>query len=419
MERKYENVIFHIDVNSAYLSWEAVNRLSHGESLDLRSIPSVVGGDPISRHGIVLAKSIPAKAYGIKTGETLYSAFKKCPKLQVASPNFSLYTNCSNTMVNILKDYSPVIERYSVDECFLEYSKKEESLKDIIAKAYEIKDRIKRELGFTVNIGISTNKLLAKMASDFKKPDRVHTLFKEEIKEKMWPLPIEELFMVGRASFLKLKNLGINTIGDLANYDVSLLKSKFKSYGVTIWKYANGEENSKVKEKEEDIKGIGNSTTISFDVTDRKTAHMVLISLAETVAMRLRKENMRCSLVAVSIKNSDFLCYSMQRKLLNPTDSTYQIIKEGKDIFNKLWKGEPIRHLGVRVSALASSHCRQMSIFMEDEEKQRNLDKTIDSIREKYGDASIIRSVFLNSGINSKSGGTGGQDNYPIMNSML
>jgi DNA polymerase-4 len=316
-----KRLIFHIDVNSAYLSWEAVYRLQQGAEIDLRTIPSVVGGDVESRHGIVLTKSIPAKKYGIQTGETLFTARQKCPDLVVVPPHYELYMLCSNAMVNILKEYTPTIQRYSVDECFLDFTNMENFYKDPIELAHTIKDRIKNELGFTTSIGVSNNKLLAKMGSDLKKPDAVTTLFPNEMKGKMWPLPVEDLFMVGRATAPKLHSLNIYTIGDLAQHDVDILKIKLKSFGIMLWEYANGIEDSEVRKSNYmDIKGIGNSTTISFDVTDKYTAHLVLLSLCEMVGMRLRDSGNCCRLISVSIKTNGFIQYSHQKKLFSPTD---------------------------------------------------------------------------------------------------
>jgi DNA polymerase-4 len=294
-------IVFHIDVNSAYLSWEAVNRLQYGDTVDLRTIPSVVGGDESTRHGIVLAKSIPAKKYKIKTGETLFSARMKCPHLVVVPPHYDLYMRCSAAMHKILEEYSPCVQQFSIDEYFLDYTNMEKHFGKPIDAAFQIKNRIKKELGFTVNIGISTNKLLAKMASEFEKPDKVHTLFPYEIPEKMWPLPVENLFMVGRATAPKLRSKNIFTIGQLANTDPELLKYWLKSHGLLIWQYANGMDESPLRSEGLPIKGIGNSTTIAFDVTDKKTACMVLLSLTETVTMRLRDVKKCAYVISVSL----------------------------------------------------------------------------------------------------------------------
>lgn len=415
-----ERIIFHIDANSAFLSWEAAYRLSIGEKTDLRTIPSVVGGDPKTRHGIVLAKSLPAKAYNIKTGESLFAAAQKCPGLTIVPPDFNLYLKCSNAMVDILKRFSADIQRFSVDECFLDYAGRDKSHKAAFDTAFKIKESIKKELGFTVNIGISTNKLLAKMASDFKKPDLVHTLFPEEVESKMWPLPVENLFMVGRATKPKLNRMGIFTIGDLANFDLNILRFKLKKQGLLIWEYANGIESSKVNpDSSLGIKGIGNSTTISFDVEDRNTAHLILFSLVETVGMRLRGSGSLCSLVSVSIKNNNFLSCSKQRKLYFCTDSTSTIGEIACQLFDELWNGDPVRHLGVSVSCLSSNEKNQLSFFYHgDMEKDEKLNKAVDTIREKYGKNSLIRSSFLYSGLKPVNGGSG-SDSYPVMSSFL
>ncbi|WP_040214851.1 DNA polymerase Y family protein [Clostridium polynesiense] len=417
---KKDRIIFHIDVNSAYLSWEAVNRLQHGDKLDLRKIPSAVGGNPETRHGIILAKSIPAKKHNVSTGETLYSAYKKCPKLLVVPPNYHLYVSCSNAMINILKEYSPKIQRFSVDECFMDATEKENDYGQCLELAYTIKDRIKKELGFTVNIGISSNKLLAKMASDFKKPDLVHTLFQEEIKDKMWPLPVEDLFMVGRATAPKLHSLNIYTIGDLALYDKSLLVHKLKSFGTLLHNYANGIESSEVKESGNTImKGMGASTTLAYDLEKRKEAHMVILSLTESLSMRLRDSKNCCSLIGVSIKSSDFARKSHERKLCAPTDSTEEIAEIACILFDEIWRGESIRHLGIRVSEFCTNDLCQISLFSKRNiEKQQALDKAVDEIRLRYGSKSLIRGVFLHSGMKPINGGIG-EDDYPVMTSLL
>ncbi|MDP4090873.1 MAG: DNA polymerase IV [Bacillota bacterium] len=413
-------LIFHIDVNSAYLSWEAVYRLQHGEQVDLREIPSVVGGDEASRHGIVLTKSIPAKKYNIKTGETLFNARVKCPELVIVPPRYWLYMQSSAAMYEILQGYTPQIQRFSIDESFLDFSNMEHLYPDYLELANTIRERIKNELGFTVNIGISNNKLLAKVASDLKKPDRIHTLFPQEIKEKMWPLPVEDLFMVGRASTEKLNRLNIFTIGDLANYDINILKSRLKSYGTMIWNYANGIENSEVRKSNYiEMKGMGNSTTIAFDVEDRETAHKVLLSLCETIGMRLRDSHNSCRVISVSIRGSDLISYSHQRRLDVATDSTRKITEAVWSLFDSAWKGNKIRHLGVHVTELGSNDFYQ-SYLLDDfnYEKDRAVNEAIDKIRLKYGSRAIMRSCFLNSGLSSMCGGVG-EEGYPLMTSML
>jgi DNA polymerase-4 len=283
-----------------------------------------------------------------------------------------------------------------------------------------IRERIKTELGFTVNIGISNNKLLAKVASDFKKPDRVHTLFPNEIKRKMWPLPVEDLFMVGRATAPKLHKFNINTIGDLANYDVEILKYKLKSQGQMIWNYANGIEFSEVRKSNHiEMKGIGNSTTIAFDVEDKDTAHKVLLSLCETVTMRLRDSENCCTVVSISIRGSNLLFYSRQKKLEVATDSTRKIYEIACYLFDNVWKGNPVRHLGVHITDFCGNDFYQCSLLDTfDYEKDRRINDTVDLIRLKYGSESVVRSCFLHSGLSAMCGGIGEED-YPLMSSIL
>lgn len=415
-----DRIIFHIDVNSAYLSWEAAYRLQKQVNcIDLRTIPAVIGGDESKRHGIVLAKSIPAKKYSIQTGESLFSAREKCPSLTIVPPNYKLFMQCSNAMVAIFKEYFPLVERYSIDECFLDYTGMSHHFGSPIQFAHHIKNRIQKELGFTVNIGISTNKLLAKMASDFEKPNKIHTLFPHEIEEKMWPLPVRDLFMVGRSTNTKLLRLGIYTIGDLAKTDKTLLYSHFKSHGYLIHAYANGLDDSTVKPCSPKAKGIGNSTTISFDVTDSTTAKLILLSLTETVCMRLRDSKMTAKMVSISIKSHDFISLSHQMQLTEHTDITHNIYKAVCTLFDEAWNKTPIRHLGVRISSLTSNSNTQLSLLDFDKDnKYTALDESIDKIRLKYGNTAIIRASFLHSGINPLNGGMP-EENYPIMSSLL
>ncbi len=414
-------IVFHIDVNSAYLSWEAAYRLQHGAKLDLRDIPSVIGGSEKNRHGIVLAKSIPAKKFGIRTGEPLVQARRKCPNLVTIPPNYSLYMKASNILYELLLDYSPNVQRFSVDECFLDFTRQQHLWKSVKIAAEHLRSRVENELGFTVNIGVSNNKLLAKMGSDLKKPNMVHTLFPNEMEKKMWPLPVNDLYMVGNATTRKLLKMGIVTIGDLAKTDKAFLKAHFKSHGDVIWNYANGIDKTAVHSGEYlPYKGVGNGTTISYDVTDRKEAHMVLLSLAERVAMRLRKNEHVAGVVAISIKNSSLIRYSHQSTLKNPTDITNEIYQEACRLFDQSWQGEPIRHLRIRLSSLIPRHLNQKTFFeAEKKEKLQDLDKTVDKLREKFGDHVLKRGVFINSRMAPIMGGVGNEEDYKMMTSIL
>lgn len=412
-------IIFHIDVNSAFLSWEAVYRLQHGETIDLRNIPSIVGGDPKKRSGIVLAKSVPAKKYGIKTAQTLVDAYKLCPQLVSVPPRYHVYTQASKAMMNLLREYSPDVEIFSIDECFMDFTQMEQLFGCPEQAAYAIKDRLKKELGFTVNIGISTNKLLAKMGSELQKPDRVHTLYPHQVEEKLWPLPVGDLFMVGRSTEEKLKKYGILTIGDLANTDLTFLKYILKSHGELIHNFANGVDVSVVNDfKYALVKSIGNSSTIPYDVVDREDAYRYLLSLSESVGMRLRAAEMRAYVVAVTIKTNLFTSVQKQKKLLYTISSTNDIYMESKLLFDLLWDQTPIRHLGVRVSHLQEELPDQLCLLKETTEKVEELDATIDTLRERFGKDIILRGCLLHTKVKSMTGGVG-DDDYPGMRSLI
>lgn len=395
-----KRIIFHIDVNSAFLSWEAVNQLKKGSNIDLRTIPSIVAGDQSRRHGVVLARSIPAKKFGIITGEPVIKAVRKCPNVTIVPPSHGIYTQCSNAMTELIMTITPDIEKYSIDECFVDVSGLRLKYgNDFLFIARTIKSRIKKELGFTVNIGISENKILAKMASDFKKPDRIHTLFRDEMKEKMWPLPVSELFMVGKASYKKFKLMGIETIGDLALSDASLLEERFGKYGRMIWEYANGIDDSPVQTEESEAKDLSNEITIGFDITDKETARLYILSLCETVGMRLRKSGLYANVIGINIKNSEFESYSKRKKIQTPTQNTNEIFAVATELFEQVWKRDPIRLIGVATTQLQSEPPIQLNMFDSLSKQSSNvkkLDESIDKIREKYGNKYLVRGSLLN-----------------------
>ena len=387
-----EREILHVDVNNAFLSWTAVEKLKNGETLDIRTIPAIIGGDETQRKGIVLAKSNIAKQFGIQTGEPIFFARKKCPNIQIFQSDFNVYRKYSNALYNLLLEYTDKIERYSIDECFLDltgYIPKPRKLIDI---AYEISKRAREELGFTVNIGVAPNKLLAKMASDFEKPNKVHTLYQEEIETKMWKLPVAELFMVGRRSLSKLQKMGIKTIGDLAKSDEKLLIKNFGKYGKMIWEYSNGIDNEEVNYIKEKPKNIGNSITLPYDYNDIEKIEEVLLALVEQVSYRLRNQEMFANVVNVQIKTNEFKVFSHQRKLDFATDSTKIIGKEAKKLLTEIYNNTPIRLIGVSVSGLVEKEERQISLFENVEnEKQKKIDSVLDNIKEKYGYEAITR----------------------------
>ena len=395
-------VIFHIDVNSAFLSWTAVEKLKNGSDRDLRNIPSIIGGDQQSRRGVVLAKSVPAKKYKIQTGEPVANALRKCPNLVMASPDHEMYKEYSRRLMEFLKTYTPDIEQISIDECFLDFTGIAKNYTSAVEAAIDIKNKIKEMFGFTVNIGISDKKLLAKMASDFEKPDKVHTLFTEEIQTKMWPLPVGELYMAGKSTVKTLEKLEIKTIGDLAQTDVRIIELHLKSHGKKLWELANGRDDSVVETERAEAKGIGNSTTLPKDVETECEAKEILFRLAESVGGRLRKAGQKAGMVSVEIKYHNFETCSHQKQLMRATNSDQMIYNAAVELFRELWNQEPIRLLGIRTSKLSEEgEPEQMTIFdfqnMKsgsknlNKEKFEKLDKALDKIRQKYGEEAVIR----------------------------
>ena len=415
-----ERLIFHIDVNSAFLSWEAVRRVRRGEP-DLRLIPSAVGGDPKSRRGIIVAKSIPAKKFGVTTGEPVAMALKKCPELVLVKSDFRLYSRCSKAFKDICREYAPAVEEFSIDECFLDFTGTSKIYPDPIALAYEIKDRIRDELGFTVNVGVARNKLCAKMASDFEKPDRVHTLWPEEVETKMWPLPVRDLLFVGKKSAERLNGGGIRTIGDLAQADPRYLRSLLgEKMSVQARNYANGIDNAPVRSEPEEAKGYSNEVTLEDNVTERGTAETILLELADHVTARMRRDGAKAGCVAVSVRYLDFKTRSHQRKLAAPTDISREVFEIARELLAELWNGEPLRLMGVALTQLTredgEGQNEQLSFFGDDmygnpadstesgarkidREKERKLDAAMDELRNRFGSGAIQRGGAMAMGI--------------------
>lgn len=392
MERK----ILHVDVNNAFLSWTAVNMLKNGYPIDIRTIPSIIGGDEERRSGIVLAKSPIAKKFGIVTGEPIYFAKKKCSRLEIFKGDFIVFKKYSDELYKLLSSYTDIIERFSIDECFLDLTHFLRG-KKLIDIAYEISSRVEKELGFTVNIGVSSNKLLAKMASDFEKPNKVHTLYEYEIEDKMWNLPVSELFMIGRKTVPKLYNLRIKTIGDLAKTDKDFLFKKFGKHGLLMWNYANGIDDSEVNNKIEQPKSIGNSVTLPSDTTSIDEIFKIIVALCEQVTYRLRKHKLVANTVNIQLRTKDFNDYSHQKQLKTATSSTKEILNTAKEILFEMYKNEPIRLVGFRVDNLENKDEVQLSFFTNDlnHEKQEKLDIVLDNLKNKYGYNAISRAGKL------------------------
>lgn len=394
-------LIFHIDVNSAFLSWEAARRVSRGEK-DIRMIPAAIGGDREKRTGVILAKSIPAKKFGIKTGEPVAMALRKCPGLFLARPDFRLYEQSSKAFMDMVRSYAPVVEKYSIDECFADFTGTQHTYPDPIALARTIKDRIRDELGFTVNVGVGDCKLLAKMASDFEKPDKVHTLFRREIPKKLWPLPVRDLFSVGASTAGKLEKAGIRTIGDLANADlVRIQRCVGVKLGQQIHDYANGIDPSPVLPAPEEAKGYSVSTTLEEDAVTAEQACTVLLALSDSVTARMRADGAKAYCVAVSIRSNDFKTRSHQKKLADPTDISREVYQLSRQLFSELWDGHtPLRLLGVALTDITREDGAQLSLFPDEaRERARRLDQATDAINGKYGAATIVRGASVQSGL--------------------
>lgn len=388
-----DRIIFHIDVNNAFLSWTAVLLLKQGYKQDIRKIPSIIGGDEKKRRGVVLAKSQPAKQYGIKTAETLYQAQRKCPNLKNFPPNYSWYYQKSKELMEYLSKFSPNLEQYSIDECFLDMTGTNYLYKDYQKLAHTIKEEIKTKFGYTVNIGIANNKLCAKMASDFEKPDKVHTLYHYEIQEKLWPLPVGDLFMVGKKTSELLNKLNIKTIEELAKSDEKSLAKYFKNQVKYLKEASWGIDTTKVETRSNQTTSVSISETLPYDYTEKEKLQEVLFRQTEEVTRQLRKQRQYTKTVAITYKNNQFNKYSAQAKLENPTNNTKEIYKLVISVFNKSYKNDPIRLIGIRLADLTDKKESQLTLFDNEEkeeiEKYDEVQKTIDQINEKFGKSLI------------------------------
>ena len=395
-----EKTIFHVDVNSAFLSWSAIKLLREGAAVDLRTIPAAVGGDEKSRHGVVLAKSVPAKAFGIRTGESLFAARTKCPKLVVTPPDFDWYVKNSKAMIDIFGDYTPDIEQYSIDEAFLDMTGSEGLFGPPLQAALALKARIRRELGFTVNVGIAPNRLLAKMASDFTKPDRVHTLYLDEVPKKMWPLPAGSLFGVGPSAAKRLERAGMLRIGDIATTDRDVLVAIFGVRGGVIWDYANGIESEPMTHDAARDNSYGNSSTTAKDLRTPAEADTLVLLLCESVAGRLRADGKTARVITVQVCDNAFKKTSHQQSLPSPTNSTDVIYRTAKALLRQLWPARPVRLVGVTAERTSEDNFEQLDLFTDvrHTEKLEKLDRTADALRARFGDGALVRAKLLRPG---------------------
>ena len=390
-------IYFHVDVNSAFLSWSALKHLQDGDVQDLRTIPAVVGGDEAKRHGVVLAKSGPAKKYGIQTGESLFAARAKCPGLTIVPPDFDFYVQNSKALIKILGDYTPDVEQYSIDEAFLDMTGTEALFGPPLTVAHTIRRRVKRELGFTVNVGVAPNRLLAKMASDFEKPDKIHVLTQDMVPQKLWPLPVGNLFGVGPKSVKRMHEIGIYTIGDLANADADILRGVFGVRGQVFRDYANGIESEPMTRSEVKDNSYGNSVTTPQDLKRPVEADATMLALCESVAGRLRMDGKTARVITVQLVDNAFRRSSHQVTLNSPTNSTDVIYRTARELMRQMWPDRPVRLVGVSAEKTGTDNFEQLDFFTDPAktDKQEKLDRAADALRARFGEGAILRAKLL------------------------
>ena len=384
-------IIFHIDVNSAFLSWTAVKLLREGRP-DIRLVPSVVSGDPNDRRSIITAASIPAKKLGIKTAQPVSMALRTCPQLLIVGGDWMWYKECSEGFISICRQYSPVLQQFSIDECFIDMSARCRP-EEAVEVATRLKDEIRERLGFTVNVGIGSNKLLAKMASDFEKPDKVHTLWEDEVQEKMWPLGVRDLLWVGKKTEERLVAYGIRTIGDLARLGMGpLTRLVGQKFARQLHENANGRDDSPVETESAEAKSYSAERTFSQDLSDPKDIDKALFNVACIVAHRIRRDDFRASTVSMFIKYKDFSVAQKQCQVSQPTDVTAVILNEARRMLAEVWDGwTPIRQVGLGVSKLTHENAVQMSLFEDPRmEYYREWDRQYDREKAKAEDARLL-----------------------------
>ena len=386
--------ILHSDVNCFYAS---VEHLHHPE---LEGKPIAVGGDPESRHGIILTADYIAKKHGVKTGMALWQAKQVCPELTFIAPRMDLYLRFSRMAHEIYGDYTDLQEPYGIDESWLDVSASASVKGDGEKIAEEISNRMKKELGITVSIGISYNKIFAKLGSDYKKPDAITTMYENEFQTKAWALPVSDLLYVGRSTHQKLARFGIKSIGDLARTDEKMLNLQLGKMGSILWAFANGYDDSpvKIENTHAPIKSVGNSTTTPRDLLTDEDVKIVLYMLSESVASRLRKNGFRCRVVEISIRDNELFSFTRQHKIMNATNITGEIAEEAYRIFkeNYTWH-KPIRSIGVRGADLVTDdYWEQIDLFcsMEKREKLMKMDGAIDELRRRFGYFCVQRGIM-------------------------
>lgn len=389
-----DRVILHSDCNCFYASVEMLHRP------ECRHVPMAVGGDPEARHGIVLTANYMAKRYGVKTGMALWQARQVCPDIVFVPPNMDLYLKFSRMAHEIYADYTDLQEPYGIDESWLDVTDSCSLKGDGLSIAKEISNRMKSELGITVSIGVSYNKIFAKLGSDYKKPDAITTMGREEYQTKAWNLPVSDLLYVGRSTDKKLRTLGIKTIGDLAKADERIIRSHLGKMGSVLIAFANGLDDSPVRKENTNapIKSIGNSTTTPRDLENNLDVKIIIYALAESVATRLRDNGFKCRTVEITVRDNELYHFSRQKKVTNVTNITSEIADAAFSLFldNYSWE-HPIRSIGIRGCDLVTEdYSEQLSLFSDYayRQKQMKMDEAVDYIRQRFGYYSVQRGLM-------------------------
>ena len=387
-----KRIIFHIDQNCYFASVEMISRP------ELRNVPMAVAGDASVRHGIILAKNEPAKKYGIKTAEAIWQAKAKCPELVLVDAHHDKYEFYSKKIREMYSEYTDKVEPFGLDECWLDMTGIVSDYAEAEEIALEIRNRVKEEFKLTCSVGISFNKVFAKLGSDYKKPDATTVFSDEDWKDKIWPLPVTDLLFVGKHTAEKLSKINIKTIGDLANADGEFISRYLGKAGDMLWRYANGLDDAPVAESgyKRIPKSVGNSTTTAEDMTSDRQIERTLHMLSERVAERLRKHSLKGTVVQITVRDRDLVIYEKQRIIYKPTDDAKTIYEAARDLFKESYDWEKgVRSIGVRCTKLVRSDSgEQLTIFNEVKASERDdrLNKAIDDINSRYG-ASVIKSA--------------------------
>lgn len=388
-----ENGILHVDMNNFYASVETLY------APEYRDVPMAVAGDKESRHGIILAKNMLAKQRGVQTAEPIWQAMRKCPNLQLVPPHHERYAQYSALAKKIYCDYTDRVEAFSLDECWLDVYGSQRLFGTGREIAEKIRARVKDELGLTVSVGVSFNKVFAKLGSDYKKPDAVTEFGREEMESIIWKLPAGELLMVGPTTRSTLHKYGINTIGDIAKMEFTVMRQLLGRTGETLWKYANGLDDSPVHsvDAHEDPKSIGSSTTLPRDITTDKDVRETLYSLSETVAARLRRSGLKTGEVQITIRSAEFQEVQRQRQLAAAVCDSRSIYQAAWELYRRENKRWAVRLLGVRAGRLVPAGESQVSFFEDSDglKRREQLENAVDRVRAKYGDSSISRAFVV------------------------